>query len=365
MGTHPIFESDFDCLTELEKSKLIMRRVLRTRAYRNQLISHRSLQASNRVLGIGGDSKDSDPLYDRMARKYAVEENNAETTVAEEKLNIEAETAAAEAESGRLAALGVLNAEYAGQVANMVAKTTYVLKMANTDKQADYEAHLVHLSGIAAAAHAEKEAAGADATRLAELNAEYADNVDNMVTKTLYVLKMANADKYSEFEAHLTHLSDMATAAEAEQVAAAEAAQMAIDQAESDRVAAAVALNSEYADNVSNMVAKTIYVLKGATNDKLATYEAHLDHLTELAAAAKAEAERLEAEHLAKEEAKRAAAEEAEKLAAEKAAEEARVAAETAKAEAERLEVQRLEAEAAAKAERLAAEEAEADRLAE
>lgn len=134
----------------------------------------------------------------------------------------------------------------------------------------------------------------------------HAETIAASLKKSVFELKQAPLlgfydDRNAEYEEYLQQKAEAARAAEAARLAAekaekdkieaakaaadkerieAENARLAAERADAKKAAEALAfLNAEYGERVSNMVPKTVYVLKEATNDKLEYYEAQLETL--------------------------------------------------------------------------------------
>ena len=95
----------------------------------------------------------------------------------------------------------------------------------------------------------------------------FKSRLEASLSKSTYQLKEASL--YSDYQARNAEFAEH-LAQEAEAAAAAVAA-----EAETARIEEELRLSllrAEYAEHVDNMVPKTVYVLKGANNDKLAEY---------------------------------------------------------------------------------------------
>merc|ERR1712168_938826 len=75
MGTHPIFESDFDCLTEMAKS-LRSKRMRRNRALQAEKKAPRVLQRMKEAMAAG--KKHNDMVAAEKAKMAAAQEMQAE-----------------------------------------------------------------------------------------------------------------------------------------------------------------------------------------------------------------------------------------------------------------------------------------------
>ena len=175
---------------------------------------------------------------------------------------------------------------HAEAIAASLTKSVFELKQAPLigfydERNADYENYLL------------QKAEAARAAEVARLAAEKAEN------ERIEAEKLA-AEK-AEKERIETEKAEAAKAAAEKERIEAENARLAAEKAEAEKAAEALAfLNAEYAERVGNMVPKTVYVLKEATNDKFEYYEAHLETLATQKAEAEKAAELAEAEKAAK-----------------------------------------------------------------